>query len=234
MGRLFWIIIALIGGVILLLIANDGSGTTLGMTNDAFAEAAYYSIWGLVLGAVILGSGIPLGDFVRNLAIWVMIILALVAGYQYRFELQEAANRITAGLIPGSPISSRNNEGRVTVALEKSRSGHFEVSGRVNGASVNFMIDTGASSVVLSASDARKAGLDPEKLSYTAPVYTANGTAQAALVRLDQLKIGDIERHGVRAMVVQEGLLTGSLLGMNFLETLSSFSVAGDQLILTD
>lgn len=234
MGRLFWIIIALIGGAALLLMANNSSGTTLGMANDAFAEAAYYSIWGLVLGAAVLGSGIPLGDFVRNLAVWVMIILALVAGYQYRFELQDVASRVTAGLLPGSPVSGTNAEGRVTVALEKARNGHFEVTGKINGASVNFMVDTGASSIVLSAEDARRAGLDPATLSYTAPVYTANGMAQAALVRLETLRIGDIERHNVRAMVTQEGLLTSSLLGMSFLETLTSFSVSGDKLTLTD
>lgn len=100
MSRLFWIIIALIGATLLLLMANNDSGSTLGMANDDFARFAYMGIWGVVLGSFLLGSGIPLSHFLRSMAIWVVIFLAIVAGYQYRYELQDVGHRITAGLIP--------------------------------------------------------------------------------------------------------------------------------------
>ncbi|MBC8717590.1 TIGR02281 family clan AA aspartic protease [Ochrobactrum sp. Marseille-Q0166] len=234
MGRLFWIVIAAIAVVILLLMANNESGTTLGLANDAFGQAAYMGIWGVVLAAGILGSGIRLSDFARNMAVWAVIILALVAAYQYRYELQDVGSRITAGLIPGSPISGRALDGSLTVTLAKSANGHFEVNGRVNGARVYFLVDTGASSVVLSQEDAERAGIDTSSLVYNVPINTANGRASAASVTITNLQIGDIERQNIRAMVTQEGLMTGSLLGMNFLQTLGGFSVRGDQLIMMD
>ncbi|PSH66039.1 TIGR02281 family clan AA aspartic protease [Phyllobacterium sophorae] len=234
MSRLFWIIIALIGGTLLLLMANSDSGSTLGMANDDFARLAYMGIWGIVLASALLGSGIPLSHFLRSIAIWIIIILALVAGYQYRYELQDVGHRITAGLIPGSPISNSNGDGLVTVTLAKADNGHFEVRGEVNGATVPFMIDTGASSIVLSADDARRAGFNPDKLSYRTPIMTANGMTTAANVTLDSIKIGAIERRNIRAMVTEDGRMAGSLLGMNFLNTLSGFSVRGDRLVLSD
>ncbi|APX69121.1 TIGR02281 family clan AA aspartic protease [Brucella sp. 6810] len=232
MGRFFWLVIAAVALVALLLMSNNDSGTTLGVANDAFARAAYLGIWGIVLAAGLLGSGIRLGDFARNIAIWSVIILGLVAGYQYRYDLQDAASRITAGLIPGSPISGMNADGTLTVTLAKSANGHFEVNGRVNGARVHFLVDTGASSVVLSQEDAERAGIDTASLNYSVPIMTANGQARAASITIATLQIGDIERHNVRAMVTKEGLMTGSLLGMNFLQTLGGFTVRGDQLIL--
>ncbi|MGH9914792.1 MAG: retropepsin-like aspartic protease family protein [Pyrinomonadaceae bacterium] len=234
MPRLFWIIIALMAGTVLLLIANNGSGTTLGLANDQFARFAYMSIWGIVLAAGLLGSGIPLSHFLRNMAVWLIILLALVAGYQYRYELQDVGHRITAGLIPGSPISARDGDGAVTVTLAKAESGHFEVNGSVNNTSIGFMVDTGASSIVLSYDDARRAGLNPDKLSYRTPIMTANGSTTAAIVTLDEIRIGAITRRNIRAMVAQDGRMDGSLLGMNFLNTLNGFSVRGDRLILSD
>jgi aspartyl protease family protein len=234
MSRLLWIIVAGIGVVLLLLMVNNDAGSTLGLDNDRFARFAYLSIWGIVLGAAILGSGIPISHFLRSMAIWIVIILALVTGYQYRYELQDVGHRITAGLIPGSPISTRDSDGAISVTLAKSESGHFEVLGEVNGTTVPFMVDTGASSIVLSADDARRAGIEPDKLTYGTPVMTANGMAKAANITLDTLKIGAIERRNIRAMVTQDGRMQGSLLGMNFLNTLSGFSVRGDRLVLSD
>ncbi len=234
MGRFFWLIIAAVAVVVLLLMSNNDGGSTLGMDNDVFARAAYLGIWGVVLAAGLLGSGIKLTDFARNMAVWAVIILALVAGYQYRYELQDVASRVTAGLVPGSPISGRSADGALTVTLAKAANGHFEVNGRVNGARVHFLVDTGASSVVLSQQDAERAGIDTASLNYSVPIMTANGTASAAVITIATLQIGDIERQDVRAMVTKEGLMTGSLLGMNFLQTLGGFTVRGDQLILID
>jgi len=234
MSRFFWIVIAAIAVTALLLMSNNDGGTTLGLANDAFGQAAYLGIWGVVLTAGLLGSGIRLGDFARNMAVWVVIVLGLVAAYQYRYELQDVGSRITAGLIPGSPISRHTSNGALTVTLAKAASGHFEVHGRVNGKRVNFLVDTGASSVVLSKEDAQRAGIDTDTLSYSVPIMTANGRASAASINIGSLRIGDIERTNIRAMVTKDGLLSGSLLGMNFLQTLGGFTVRGDQLIMID
>lgn len=85
--KLFWIVMAVIGGGLILLIANGSSGM-LGMSNDVAGRALYLGVWALVLAAGILGSGRRLGDIARSLGIWILVILVLVAGYQYRYELQ--------------------------------------------------------------------------------------------------------------------------------------------------
>ena len=77
-------------------------------------------------------------------------------------------------------------------------------------------------------------GIDIDRLSYTTPVTTANGRTTAAQIRLDSLDIGAIHRPDVMAMVARPGALNTSLLGMNYLSTLSSFDFRGDRLILTD
>ena len=234
MNRLFWLIIAAIAILLLVLIINDQSGTTLGLANDDFADAAYMSIFGVVVAAGLLGSGIPLNHMMRNIAIWAVIILGLVTVYQYQYELTNIANRVTAGLIPGNAISGNNADGAETVSIGQSANGHFEVNALVNDQRVNFMVDTGASTIVLTQADAEKVGIDISSLSYTNPVSTANGRTMAASVRLQEVKIGNITRQNIRALVSQEGQLSGSLLGMNFMNSLSAYTVQRDQLILTD
>src|SRR5690606_12040499 len=152
--RLFWIAIAALGAGLLLLFANHDSGSVFGIQNDVFAHALYLGVLGAVLAAAFLGSRARLGNVTGNIAIWLFILLVLVAGYQYRYELQDLASRVTAGLIPGSPIALDSGGNGARVMLQKSASGHFEVRASVNGKPVQFLVDTGATSSVLSAADA--------------------------------------------------------------------------------
>ena len=233
MSRLLWIIIAIIGAGLILLVINNDSGQMAGIENDTFANALYLGIWGLVVAAALAGSRIPIGRMARNIAIWLVLILVLIAGYQYRYELQDFASRLTAGLLPGSPMTI-NSDGGIAVMLEKNASGHFEVRGAVDGASVDFLIDTGATTTVLTFADARRAGIDVEKLAFNVPVYTANGTARAAQAAADKISVGEISRSRIPILIAEKGRLAQSLLGMNFLGTLSGFDVRGERLILRD
>jgi aspartyl protease family protein len=95
-----------------------------------------------------------------------------------------------------------------------------------------MLIDTGATTIVLRPADARQAGLDVERLSYSVPVQTANGMAYAAAVRLRQVTVGPIVIDGVDALVAKPGALKESLLGMNFLRRLKSYEFSGDYLTL--
>lgn len=230
--RLFWVIMAVIGGGLILLILNDAGGEPLGLSSNVAGHTLYLGIWAAVIAAGILGSGRRLGDIARSLGLWVLLILALVAVYQYRYELQDFANRVTAGLVPGSPLTV--NDGGNTVMLEKLANGHFGARGDVNGRPVNFIIDTGASSTVLTLADARAAGFDTSTLNFNTPVQTANGTARAAVVIADTVSVGTITRHRVPAFVIGQDMLDQSLLGMNFIGTLSGFEVRGDRMILRD
>ena len=233
MSRLFWIIIAALGAGLILLVVNDESGNTFGLPNDDFARLLYLGVWGAVLLPAVLFSSIRLGELARNLAIWLFVALLLVAGYQYRYELQDVASRVTAGLIPGSPLSV-TADGRAAVMLEKAPSGHFEVRAEVNGREIPFMLDTGATTTVLTSTDAARAGIDTAALRFDSPVMTANGQAFAAPAVAGSIRIGAISRSRLPVLVAQPGSLQVSLLGMNFLGTLSGMDIRGDRLILRD
>ncbi len=118
--------------------------------------------------------------------------------------------------------------------LHKMLNGHFQADVQVNGATLDMLVDTGASSVVLSFEDARRAGIDTGALTFSLPVMTANGQAMAAPVDLADIAIGPITRKGIRAVVTKEGQLDQSLLGMSFLSTLDFLQMQTDELRLRD
>jgi len=234
MNRLFWILIVVIGAGVLLLMLNDSAGSTFGVENYDFSRLIWFGAFGTLVGAGLLRSGRPLGDMARNLGTWAVIVLALIAGYQYRYELQDIASRVTAGLIPGSPLALGVEDGHATVTLDKADNGHFEARILVNGAAVRAVVDTGATSIVLTAEDAQAAGFNPAALNFTIPVSTANGMARAAAVKTDEVAIGGIVRKGMPVMIAAPGMLSQSLLGMNFIGSLSGFDVRGDRMVLRD
>ncbi|WP_378950562.1 TIGR02281 family clan AA aspartic protease [Mesorhizobium sp. ANAO-SY3R2] len=233
MNRLYWIVIALLGGGLLLLLFNHSSGETFGMGNDQFGSLIYLGALALVIGASVLGRRVPWSDSLRSIAMWLLIALVLVAGYQFRYELQDVASRVTAGLVPGSPLSAMDSDGRATVTLDKLSNGHFGARLSINGATIDAMVDTGATTTVLTLADARKAGFDLDQLSFTIPVSTANGIAHAARVTAGTVELGAIERKNLPMLVADQGLRQ-SLLGMNFIGSLSGFDVRGDRMILRD
>jgi aspartyl protease family protein len=230
--RLLWIVLAILGGGLLLLVINDDAGSTLGLANEQFGSLVYLGALGLVIGAFAF-AGMRLGDVARNLAIWLLLIVLLVAGYQYRYELQDIASRMTAGLVPASPMAL-SFDGGSGVRIDRLPSGHFEVRGSIDGSPVRFLVDTGATVTVLTADDAQRAGIDVAALSFSVPVATANGMARAARHTVGELAVGGITRRGVGVMVAEEGRLSQSLLGMSFINSLSGFEMRGDRMILLD
>lgn len=220
-------------GLIALILSGDG-GTVLGIENHDFARIVALSCWGILIAAGLLGGQTNLGEAARNAAIWIGIVLILMAGYVFRFDLQDVGSRFTGGLIPGSPISSTATDGANRVTLIRAPNGHFEARADIDGATVRFLVDTGASDVVLSARDARKIGIELDRLNYSIPVSTANGVTRVARTTVDRLSIGSISRSRVGVSVAQPGDLGQSLLGQTFLESLSAYEKRGDRLTLID
>lgn len=100
MSRFWWIIFAVMAGGLILLIALDFSGAMPGLDNDGLARLLYLGVLATVIAAGIVGSRrYRLGDTARALGLWALIILVLVVGYQYRYDLQDLASRLTGGLI---------------------------------------------------------------------------------------------------------------------------------------
>lgn len=119
-----------------------------------------------------------------------------------------------------------------TVEVFKGSDNHFHLTVRVNTVPVEFLVDTGATDVVLTQEDAGRVGLDPGSLAYIGTASTANGTVPIAPVRLDLVELGDIRDTNVRASV-NGGEMQGSLLGMSYLSRFQSIEIRQDRLILT-
>jgi aspartyl protease family protein len=234
MRPFWWIIAAIMGFGLVLLLTSGGSGVTAGMPSDSFGRLLYGGVLAAVVASGILGSGIPIGALARSLAIWLVVIVGLVAAYQFRYEFQDIGSRLTAGLIPGSPISMTASDGRRSVIVEKAPNGHFEVRAEVDGRPIRFMLDTGATATVLSARDAAAVGIDLEALAFNIPISTANGTTRAARTTAEEIRIGNILRRRQPILVAQDGMLDRSLLGMSFLSSLSGYDVRGDRMVLID
>lgn len=188
-----------------------------------------------LLGAGLIGAVAVLlsrraAGWLRQAAAWLLIFIALVGAYAFRFEARMVLTRITGELAPASV----DDDGSGNVTVRRSDDGHFYIDGAVNGSMTRMMLDTGASRVVLSPADARRAGIDVASLSFTNPVVTANGEALTAPVMLERLSVGSIARTRVPAWVTREGTLDESLLGLSFIDRLGGIAIAGDRLTLHD
>jgi aspartyl protease family protein len=116
--------------------------------------------------------------------------------------------------------------------LKAGHNGHFIVTAEINGRSVKVLVDTGASAVALSYEDAQDVGLRPGSLEFDVPVSTANGVTKAASVMLDKVEIDGVKVSDVNGLVLPQGAMRGTLLGMSFLSKLGSFKVEDGVLYL--
>jgi len=228
------IFLLILGIALAILVFNNGNDRIMGMETDDFGRMVYLLPIALMLSAGIWASRRNIGETMRNLTIWLVIILALATVYLYRQDLQGVGNRLLAGLVPGRAVVVTTSEGGSEIILHKLLNGHFEADVSVNGQTIQMLVDTGASMVALSHADAERIGIIPENLDYSMTVMTANGRTRAAPVTLDRVAIGPIVRTGVAASVAEDGKLDQSLLGMSFLETLGSMQMQTDELRLRD
>ena len=220
-------------GLAVLLVSSD-SPRVLGMRTDDFGRIVYLLPIALMLAAGIWGRRISVGETLRHLMIWLVLILGLATAYLYRQEAFGVGNRLLAGLVPGRAVVVTTSEGGVEVILHKLLNGHFEADVQINGQTVSMLVDTGASMVALSREDAERVGIIPENLTYSRSVMTATGRARAAPVTLSEVAIGPIVRNNVNASVAEDGKLDQSLLGMSFLSTLGSLQMQTDELRMRD
>lgn len=226
--------IAILAVGLVLLIVNHDKGQTFGIDNDAVGRIVVALPILLMISSGILLGRRSLGQSLRQMSIWVLIALVLVTGYLYRNDMRSVGERLMAGLLPGRAVTATTADGSTEVVLHKALGGHFETNVEIGPVSVPMLVDTGASSVALRFEDAVRIGIDPSSLSFTRTVLTANGQARAAPLRIPELRLGPIVRNDISAVVLEEGRLDQSLLGMSFLSTLGSLQMQTDELRLRD
>lgn len=231
------VVLGLIALAGLVLVGNDlwnAGGRIAGLDPSQAGELLYLGIWGSVIAAgALFAFRRNARGMTRDAAIWALAFVVLVGLYAFRGEFGEVRDRILAELVPGRAIAVSGSQGR-QVAVVRADDDHFHVTAEVNGRALSFLVDTGASMIALDRATARSMGLDPGDGAFTARVATANGIARAAMIRLDEVRIGEIVRQNVQAAVMEEDGNGLGLLGMSFLGQLTAFEFRGNRLILTD
>lgn len=191
------------------------------MSGDQYGNLIYLLLLGAVLVSyMIVANRRQLGSMVRNAALWVFIFLGAIAAIGLWNDLRHDI----------APRQSVMQEG-TGITVPRSQDGHYYLTLDVNGKSVRFVVDTGATEIVLSRNDAARIGLDVENLVYSSRAFTANGIVQTAPIRLERIGFGGIEESGIRA-VVNNGEMPESLLGMSYLNRFSTLSISNGTLTL--
>lgn len=216
-------------GIALAISADAGS--LVGLTQMQTGQLIPLVLILILVASSVFARGHKFGEIVSNLLIWIGISGVLLVGYSYRDDLSRVADRVMGELRPGAAIVDTNTG---AVRVNRAFGGSYRINADVNGSETPMIFDTGATAVVLSSEDARRAGFDTRQLRYTVPVQTANGMGRAASVVIDELRVGSILRSNIRAFVTEEGALETSLLGMTFLDTLSRYAVSQDSLEMFD
>ncbi|MEZ5933793.1 MAG: TIGR02281 family clan AA aspartic protease [Alphaproteobacteria bacterium] len=161
-----------------------------------------------------------------------LIVGATTVGLQSggMFE-QVLAMARPASAPPAQQRSSQSSGGWLEEVVMQGDDGHFTTDVDINGTTVTFLIDTGASHTVLNQEDAERLQLIDGQLSYDVPFQSANGTTYAAPVTLRDVRLGQFQLYDLDAFV-NEGDLGISLLGMSFLDRFESYEFQGDRLVL--
>jgi aspartyl protease family protein len=220
------ILFGIIGALALLLVRQNVGGGTLS-DGDVAALIGKIGFLILISGAVLRLFRDRFSEALQQAMMWVIVGLVLVAAYTFRFELRDTGDRILAELVPGHAATRGQ-----TISVARGRGGDFQIATEVNGVRVPMVLDTGATSVVLTHDAAVAAGLPVEMIHYTVNVDTANGRAQAAPVTLDRIAVGSIVERAVPALIAPPGQLKTSLLGMSFLSRLEGWEVRGDKVTM--
>jgi aspartyl protease family protein len=223
----FWLLVFVGASVALVFILDQLFPGTLD-DPDARMELIYRIGWIALIGSSVLAfARASPRSALRYGAIWVAIFLGVAGLYAFKNDAAFIGQRIMGALSPTQGVA--HDDG--TLSFDAGPDGHFRIQALVNGGRVTFMVDTGASDVVLAPNDARRIGIDPATLVFDQFAATANGTVSGAAIRLDKLAVGSIEMNGLPA-TVNGADMSESLLGMEFLNRLHGWRVENGVLTL--
>lgn len=165
----------------------------------------------------------------RNIILFSLFILVVAVAVPQRFiKANDSVQKVSADVYRAQPQQA----GPRSLTLHRRGNGHFETDAVVNGRHVQFLVDTGASVVVLRESEAARLGIRPTAGDYRARVSTANGVTLAAPADLNEIEIGRLKVQHVDALILPDHALSHNLLGMSFLSRVN-FEHKNGRLILT-
>ena len=167
---------------------------------------------------------VKIGQTLKMVVAWVLIFGALFAIFALRDDFRALGNRLWAAVTGNDNQEVQGGELRIAMADD----GHFYADGQINGRPARFLIDSGATVTTIGPDTAREAGVAPT--GERTMVDTANGIAQVDRGRAERLTVGPIERQDFALFIAREDAT--NVIGMNFLSTLSRWSVEGRTLVL--
>ena len=191
------------------------------MSTDQIMQMTYLVLLGAAIGgsAIVAGRS-NMGKMAQQAAIWALIFVGVIGAYGLWEDISRDVN-------PRQALIDTD-----TIAVPRGTDGHYHLTLDINGTPIGFIVDTGASQVVLSQRDAARVGLDPADLRYSGSANTANGVVRTAPVVLNQVTLEGIADRGVRA-VVNGGEMDTSLLGMTYLGLYERIEITNGELVLT-
>ncbi|WP_322892563.1 MULTISPECIES: retropepsin-like aspartic protease family protein [unclassified Yoonia] len=191
------------------------------MSTDQIMQLTYLVLLGAAIGgsAIVAGRN-NMGKMAQQAAIWALIFVGVIGAYGLWGDISQNVSPRQAAMPDG------------TINVPRGQGGHYFLNIDVNGTPVRFVVDTGASQVVLSENDARRVGIDPETLTYSGMASTANGMVPTAPVMLDTMTLEGISDGPISA-VVNGGAMEESLLGMSYLGLYDRIEIADNELVLT-
>ena len=191
------------------------------MDNDEVARLAYLILLALAVGGwFIVEQRQNLGRVIKQAAVWGMIFIGAVAAVGLWSDIRD-------DVLPRQAVV-----GTGIIEVPRRFDGHYYLTLQLNSVDVEFIVDTGATDVVLTMQDARRVGLDPDNLAFSGQANTANGIVRTAFTRVDEVRLGDIIDRNL-SISVNGGKMDGSLLGMSYLRRFESIEIRGDKLLLT-
>ncbi len=192
------------------------------MTEDQIGRLAFLVLLGTaILGYLLVANRDRLGSLLRHAMLWGLIFVGLIAAAGLWQDLRQSA-------VPRQTVFA--SEGRIEVPA--SRDGHYYLTLDIGGTPVRFVVDTGATNLVLSRQDAQRLGIDPQALVYSGTAHTANGSVRTARTRLAEVRLGPFSDRNVAAWV-NAGEMDESLLGMAYLSRFERIEITGGRLILS-
>ncbi|WP_106607973.1 retropepsin-like aspartic protease family protein [Shimia abyssi] len=162
-----------------------------------------------------------LGKSLQHAVLWGLIILGMIAAVGLWDDIRQTVRPTQAVFADAGRIE-----------IPRGPDGHYRLTLDVNDTPLTFIVDTGATDIVLSKQDARKVGFDPDALPFYGRAMTANGEVRTAPVTLDQVSLDGLTDRNIPARI-NGGELSQSLLGMSYLQRFEQITITGNQMILT-
>lgn len=191
------------------------------MQSDDIASLLYLVLLGsAIAGWFIAENRRNLGQTARMALAWGLIFIGAIAGVGLWQDVRD-------NVLPRQSVETTTG----AISVPRSQDGHFHLRLTVNDTPVEFLVDTGASDIVLSLRDAERIGIDTEDLAFIGMAQTANGVVRTAYTTLDNVALGPVTFDNV-TVAVNEGDMDGSLLGMAYLNRFSRLEIADNTLRL--